>query len=344
MYGYAKPTILKKDFGYVSVKQLRHPIVERLIDYEYVPHDIELGNDNLKGILLYGLNSSGKSTNMKAIGLGIIMAQSGMFVPAQKFTFSPYRSLYTRITGDDNIFRGLSSFTLEMVEVNAILKRADEHTLVIGDEVCRGTEHISGNAIVATTILKLAEAESSFIFATHLHEITTLQEIKKLNNVKAFHLNVSYDEKTKSLVYDRKMKEGSGEQIYGITVARYIIQDKDFIDQALKIKNELLDSHDTIISGKTSNYNKNVYVYECHLCGKKDKKSHLSTLETHHINFQKDCEKGLVKEKQHLKKNQEANLVVLCTECHDKIHEGKIKLNGYVMTSKGKSIVIKNED
>jgi DNA mismatch repair protein MutS len=342
MYGYKRPTIIQKEFGYINAKKMRHPIIERIIDYEYVPHDIELGNEALKGIMLFGLNSCGKSSCMKSLGLNVVLAQSGLFVPAEKLELSPYQSLFTRITGDDNIFRGLSSFTLEMVEVNAILKRANEHTLVIGDEVCRGTEHISGNAIVATTILNLAETKSSFIFATHLHEIMNIKRIKELDNVKPFHLSVKYDDKTKSLIYDRQMKEGSGDSVYGITVAQYIIQDKKFIDTALEIKNELLESFDTMISGKVSKYNTNVLIYECNLCGKKDKNSHLSHLETHHINFQKDCEKGLVKGKQHLKKNQEANLIVLCNECHDKIHSGKIKINGYTMTSKGKTAIVES--
>lgn len=342
LYGYVRPLLVDKPDSYVYASKIRHPIIERIIDYEYVPHDIELGND-LKGMLLFGINSSGKSSCMKAIGLNVVMAQAGLYVPAEKFVLSPYHTLFTRITGDDNIFRGLSSFTMEMVEINAIMKRSDKNTLVIGDEVCRGTEHISGNAIVATTILQLAKSEASFIFATHLHEIMKIQRIKDLSKVKPFHLSVSYDEKTKSLIYDRMLKEGSGEEIYGITVAQYIIQDKNFIDTALEIKNELMESFDSIIPGKTSKYNSNIYVYECNLCGKKDKNSHLSQLETHHINFQKDCENGIVKNKKHLKKNQEANLIVLCNECHDKIHSGKIKLSGYVMTSKGKKIISEDE-
>jgi DNA mismatch repair protein MutS len=156
LYNYVRPTISNKKYGSVDATGLRHPIVERIIDYDYVAHDIKIGHDGLKGMLIYGLNSSGKSVMMKSIGLSIIMAQSGLFVPAKSFTFSPYHSLYTRITGNDNIFKGLSSFALEMMELNSILKRADEKTLVIGDEVCRGTEHISGNALVATTIIKLS--------------------------------------------------------------------------------------------------------------------------------------------------------------------------------------------
>lgn len=339
-YGYSRPQLVDKKYGFIKATKIRHPIIERLINYEYIPHDIELGKD-LKGIMIYGLNSSGKSSIMKAIGLSIILAQSGMFVPCEHMTLSPYESLYTRITGDDNIFRGLSSFSLEMVELNAILKRANEKTLVIGDEVCRGTEHISGNALVASALITLSNSQASFIFASHLHEIMDFEEIKELKNVKAFHISVKYDEKLKSLIFDRQMKEGSGEQIYGVTVAQYIIQDKNFIDLAVKFRNKLTNSYEGILSGKTSKYNKKVIVYECHLCGSKDKSCHISNLETHHINFQKDCEKGLVKNKKHLTKNSEANLVVLCNECHDKIHNGKIVLDKYVMSSEGKTLLIK---
>jgi DNA mismatch repair protein MutS len=209
-FGYTKPNIIdnktNKLNSYIKAENLRHPIVERLIDYEYVPHSIELGNNltnNLKGMLIYGLNSSGKSVLMKAVGLSVIMAQCAMYVPANSFELKPYSSIYTRITGNDNLFKGLSSFTLEMVELNAIIKRADTSSLVIGDEVCRGTEHISGNAIVASTIVSLSENNASFIFATHLHELIHLECIKKLDTVKAYHLSVDFDPKTDSLIYDR---------------------------------------------------------------------------------------------------------------------------------------------
>lgn len=353
MYNYVKPVIKTQNStkktksssnenSFINVTNLRHPIIERLIDHEYIPHSLELGKD-LKGMMLFGINSAGKSSMMKAIGLSVVLAQSGLYVPAERFEYYPYNSLYTRITGDDNIFRGLSSFTLEMVEVNAILKRSSKNTLVIGDEVCRGTEHISGNALVASAILKLAKTGSSFIFATHLHEIMQIKKIQNLTNVKAFHLDVSYDEKTGSLIYDRNLKEGSGNQLYGIAVAQFIIQDKEFIDTAIEIKNDLLDIHDSMVgSGKTSNYNKNVIVYKCNVCGARDKKMCVAFLETHHIEFQKDCVNGFVanKNKTHVKKDQESNLTILCQDCHNAVHAGKIKLNGYKMTSKGKTLII----
>jgi DNA mismatch repair protein MutS len=346
LYNYKKPIIeYNNKTSYIKAKQLRHPIIERIIDYEYVPHDIDIGT-NLKGILLHGPNSAGKSSLMKTIGLTLIMAQSGLYVPAQNFVFSPYTSLYTRIAGDDNIFKGLSSFALEMVELNAILKRAGPNTLVIGDEVCKGTENISGNSIVASTIIYLNKSEASFIFATHLHEVANLDKIKKLDKVKSFHLSVNYDSKTDTLIYDRCLKPGQGDSVYGITFARYIINNNEFIKQATEIKNDLLKQYNTIISGKTSRYNSDVLVDDCQICGKTDLKLHISPLETHHIQFQKDCINEFSKNKPHIKKNSKANLIVLCNECHDKIHNNTFSVEGYVMTSKGKSIKlnINNQD
>lgn len=334
--GYSRPNLIKQPYGYFEATGLRHPVIERLISHEYVPHDTKIG-DKLKGMMIYGLNGIGKSSFMKAVGLAVILAQSGLFVPCSELTLAPYSSLYTRITGDDNIFKGLSSFSLEMVELNAILKRANKKTLVIGDEVCRGTEHISGNSLVASAIIKLSKVESTFIFASHLHEIMEFEEIKEIKTIKSFHLSVTYD-KNNGLVFDRTMKEGSGERIYGVTVAQRFIQDKEFIDMAIKFRNKLMDTHDGLLSGKTSKYNKNMFVYECSRCKCKDKTLYISNLETHHINHQKDCENGLVKGKKHLKKNDEANLVVLCNECHDKVHNGSIILGKYMMTSEGRQL------
>jgi len=349
-FNYTKPVIDNKHEGngYLIAKQLRHPIVERIIEHEYIPHDIHIGTDDLNGMLIYGLNSAGKSVLMKAIGISVILAQAGFFVPAQRFTFYPYKALYTRITGNDNLFKGLSSYSLEIVELNAILKRSDKSTLVIGDEVCRGTEHISGNAIVATTLLRLSDIGSSFVFATHLHELMELEEISTKENIKAFHLSVEHDEVSDRLIYDRVLKPGSGERIYGITVAKYIIKDEDFIKKAMEIKNRLIgkDPNSSSISTKTSNYNSQLLMANCEVCGKPtNNTSNLSKkkLETHHINHQKDCANGFVKDKPHIKKNHISNLAVVCEGCHDKNHAGKIKIEGIRMTSNGKKIIVKKK-
>ncbi len=356
LYNYCKPKIIERmetiddtemgfplDNGFINVVNLRHPIIERIrTDVEYVPHSIQLGQipgkeNNIDVTLLYGLNSSGKTCLMKAIGILIIMAQLGMYVPAEKFEYSPYESIFARITGNDNLFKGLSQFTLEMNELNAILKRKNKKTLVIGDEVCRGTEHISGNAIVASTIISLAKSGCSSIFATHLHDIVKLNQIKSLKNVKAVHLSVDYDKHNDMLIFDRKLKEGSGSSVYGLTVAKHIIKDEEFLATAQEIMNELLDEEETILSTKTGKYNSNIYVHECMICKKKNTmKKHEGVLDKHHINHQKNCnENGFVIGKSHIKMNNESNLVVLCKICHYKVHHNELEIRGYLETSKG---------
>ena len=360
LYNYCKPQIVKNKNktslknGYFNAKKLRHPIVERVNeDKEYIPHNFSLGkgpsgqneNNYLNGMLIYGLNSCGKSTSMKSIGLAIVLAQSGYYVPAEEYYFSPYTSLYARITGNDNIFKGLSSYALEMTELRAILRRTGERTLVIGDEICRGTEHISGISIVATTINRLAKTNCSFIFATHIHELPEIEEVKELKHVKPFHLVVTYDKINDKLIFDRKLKSGTGERIYGITVAKFIIQDNDFIKTAQKIKNRIMNRSNNLLSNKTSNYSSNMYIDKCQICKKEMSTNKLGTgLETHHINFQKDCEDGFVKSKKHIKKNDISNLAIICEECHNKTHDGKLRIEGYVETSNGIELNIKNND
>ncbi len=136
-YSYCKPTIPSTNESvpsYLNATKLRHAIIERLSEeIAYIPNDIILGNIpvesdkqvNANGILLYGLNSCGKSTLMKSIGIAVILAQIGYYVPAEKFVYEPYLALYARITGNDNIFKGLSSFALEMTELDSILKRTE---------------------------------------------------------------------------------------------------------------------------------------------------------------------------------------------------------------------------
>ena len=353
LYNYCKPKIITKDNklldnGFVRCKQLRHPIIERIInDVEYIPHDISLGKDEnyeegadcLEGMLLFSLNGAGKSILMKAIGISVIMAQCGMYVPALSYEYSPYESLYCRITGNDNLFKGLSSFTLEMTELRAILKRSGPKTLVIGDEVCRGTEQISGCSIVASTLITLATTGSSFIFATHLHKIAKMKRIKKLKNVKPYHLTVEYDEEKDILIFDRKLIPGLGPEVYGVTVAKYIIRDNKFMKLTQEIKNELMNKPNELVPNKTSPYNSRVYVNMCAICQKNVKE--YGYLHTHHIAHQKECKNGFVNKKTHIQKNHKSNLVVLCRKCHHKVHDNKIDIIGYKDTSKGRILELK---
>jgi len=291
------------------------------------------------------------SSLMKSVGMSIIMAQAGMFVPASKFEFHPYKHLLTRITGDDNLFKNQSSFVLEMMELREITKRASKNTLVIGDEVCRGTEYISGNAIVTASLIMLSKNDTSFIFASHLHEILNIPEIQQLINsdaMKVCHLSFRYDDKSDNLIFDRILRDGSGDSIYGLTIAKYILHNDELLKIANDVKNKILMQNDKI--SKTSRYNQKLYVDKCEICNISEKDDNLITisseikkkcgklLDTHHINFQKNCKDGLVIEKPYIEMNYKANLIILCKDCHKKVHNNEIVINGYKDSSNGRLI------
>ena len=340
---YNKPTINNQynNKSYFKATQLRHPIIERInIETEYIPTNIQLGCKSSAefqdGILLFGLNSAGKSTLQKAIGIAVIMAQIGYFVPATNFEFYPYKSIITRISSRDNMFKGLSTFGLELVELSAILKRNSENTLIIADELCSGTEHISSLVIVMTMIRMLSEAKASFITATHLHDICKFESLDKITNVKKYHLHVECDEKTNKLIYDRSLRKGSGSSFYGLIVAKHIINDIKFSTYTTEYMNEY--NGFALNSEKKSKYNSKLFIQSCEVCGKIPKEDEIP-LETHHINFQRDCNSdGFINSKKYLHKNHKSNLVVLCHKCHDKIDTKLIEIDGYIDTNDGKEL------
>jgi DNA mismatch repair protein MutS len=325
---YCRPNIIMKNDSYFNAKELRHPIVEKISnDTVYVSHNIALGcMEEQDGILLYGINSSGKSTLMKSIGLNIILAQIGYYVAAKSFTFCPYTSLFTRINCNDNMFRGLSSFMVEMMELMAILKRNNNHTLVVADEIASGTELRSATVIICYMLETLANSKSSFITATHLHDINNISTVKNLDRIRTKHLKITYDHNNDMLIYNRFLLDGQGDTFYGLQVAKYLMKDKIFNDRT----NDILKEYDNI-STITSKYNKDVYLEKCEICESKNK------LETHHITWQKEFDDNDINiNKFHLQKNDPSNLVVLCMECHDKVDRKEININGWVETSNGR--------
>ena len=329
-YNYNKPNLnIDNDKSFINAKGIRHPIIERIIKSSYVKHDIQVGTKDCNGILLYGLNSAGKSSLMKSVGLNIILAQIGYFVACDKFDFYPFQSIFTRIESTDNIFKGLSSFALELVELKAILKRSGRNTLVLADEVCKGTEHRSALIIVMVMIKMLTNSETSFISATHLHELVKYNYINTIKDLKVFHLEVIY--KDNNIIFNRLLKEGNGTEEYGLDFAKYIISDNNFLEISNEIKN-LVNENKSFFENESSKYNSKIIMDKCDICDCK------KNLETHHIEFQKDCDKqGFIikNEKSHIHKDHVSNLVVLCSNCHDKIHNNLIIIDGYEETIKG---------
>ena len=318
--------------SFIEAVNMRHPIIERIQDdFQYVGNNISL---NQNGILLYGINASGKSSFMKAVGLNIIMAQAGMFVAASSFVYYPYHSIFTRISGLDNIYKGMSSFTVEMTELRNILKRCNKNSLVIGDEICCGTEFISALSIVASGIDTLIEKGASFIFASHLHELTKLTSIKaNISKSKLFvkHIRITFDENN-NIIYDRVIQDGQGSNNYGIDVCRTLDMPRDFMKNAELNRKEIVGINSNIINKKSSRYNSKIIIDMCNICNKNKAE------ETHHIIYQQTADKdGFINNRFH--KNAKHNLVAICSECHNKEHSGKIKIECWVSSSKGRKLI-----
>ena len=328
-YSYCKPEIVDHDKSFYEAKQLRHVLIEHIQKNEiYVPNDLTIGKDD-DGILLYGTNAVGKSSLIKSIGICIIMAQAGMFVPCSSFKYKPYRAIYTRILGNDDIFKGLSSFAVEMSELKSILN-CDKNSLILGDEICRGTENNSALRILVSSLMELSNIGCSHIFATHFHEITNMKEVKNLNRLQMKHLSISYNKELQTLVYDRKLKEGPGTSDYGLLVCKSLGFKDEFIKRASSLEIKLELRNDNLLGNKTSNYNSKVIKNNCEVCGEPGIDidhmiSQCKSDKNGNINFG-----GYV-----FNKNHPANLQNLCKDCHkrktkeDVMYVRKKTLNGY---------------
>ena len=313
MYKYCRPMIQDKDAkSYVKMKGLRHVLIEHIEKNElYVTNDIELGLDN-QGILLFGTNAVGKTSLIKSIGVCIIMAQAGLYVPCDSMIYYPYEYLFTRIIGNDNIFKGLSTFGVEMSELRVILNKCNKNSLILGDELCSGTEIDSALSIFTAGLETMYARGSSFIFATHFHQIQYFEEIQRMTKLSLKHLRVKYNHELQKLVYDRKLADGAGESIYGLEVCKSLHLPDDFLKRAHEIRGKF-GSNQSILTLKTSAHNREKIRGVCELC-----KKNIGT-EIHHLQYQRDADKhGIIK---HFHKNHLANLVSICESCHTNIHD-----------------------
>jgi len=208
------------------------------------------------------------------------MAQAGLFVPATNFSFTLYNQLFTRILSKDNPDSGLSTFAVEMLELKNILQRGNEKTLVLGDEICHGTETVSGVSIVAAAIQFLLENNINFLFATHLHQLTELDTI--INSKKLIFLHLSIKQENDILIYNRKLKSGSGSSIYGLDFAKSLNMNKQF----LKYANDFLIQVDK----NSKNELKNMHEHKCSFC---DKESiDYESIDYHHIIEQQNSDEN----------------------------------------------------
>jgi len=227
----------------------------------------------------------------------------------------------------DNLWAGLSSFAVEMSELREILSVADKHTLVLGDELCAGTESISGTAIVASGIQHLHTVEARFVLATHLHDLMKLKQITQLSSLLIWHLHVEYDVVKDILIYHRTLRAGPGSSMYGLEVAKALHLPRDMINSAFEFRKQLL-GEDTVKSA----WNASVVRKICSVCKKND------SLEVHHLQERHEASAGRNKDGTAL--NHVRNLAVLCQSCHDKHHAGTLLIGPVEDTSEGPKRVI----
>jgi DNA mismatch repair protein MutS len=238
-YDYVKPKLHNfSDKETILIKKGRHPVVEQLLgDKQFVPNSTDIGGDHKQLFVITGPNMAGKSVYIRQVAIIILMAQLGCYVPAEKVELSVVDRIFVRSGAADMITSGLSTFMVEMVETAQILNHATEKSLVIMDEIGRGTSTYDGISIAWAVAEYLTEKiRAKTLFATHYHE---LQKLEKKNStlIKNYHMGIK--EENGQPVFLHQLIEGASSHSYGVAVAKLAGMPKKVIDKAYKILNKM---------------------------------------------------------------------------------------------------------
>lgn len=247
---YCRPKINQK--GVIEIKEGRHPVVEKMIPYDmFIPNDTYLDQNEKRISIITGPNMAGKSTYMRQTALIVLMAMIGSYVPARSAKIGIVDRIFTRVGASDDLASGQSTFMVEMTEVANILRNATSESLLILDEIGRGTSTFDGLSIAWAVVEHISNPKllgAKTLFATHYHELTELEG--KLNNVNNYCIAVK--EKGDDIVFLRKIVPGGADKSYGIQVARLAGLPASVLERAKVIVNELSDN-DIIASVKKLN-------------------------------------------------------------------------------------------
>lgn len=215
---YVKPQITNAREGRISIKDGRHPMVEHALKREmFVPNDTELNHNDQEILVITGPNMAGKSTYMRQVAVLTIMAQVGSFIPARSASFSPVDRIFTRVGASDDISTGQSTFMVEMQEVSHILRNATKNSLILLDEIGRGTSTYDGMSIARAVVEYIDEKIHGFtLFATHYHELSDMADHS--SHIKNY--TVTVKERGKDITFLRRIVPGCADRSYGIHVAR----------------------------------------------------------------------------------------------------------------------------
>ena len=234
---YCKPIINKE--GILDIKEGRHPVIEKMLSSgEFIQNDTHLDTNSNRLSIITGPNMAGKSTYMRQVALITLMAQVGSFVPATSATIGVVDKIFTRVGASDDLSMGQSTFMVEMMEVATILKEATQNSLIILDEIGRGTSTFDGLSIawaVAEFIADKNKCGAKTLFATHYHELTELAD--KTEGVKNY--SIAVKEKGEDIIFLRKIVEGGTDESYGVHVARLAGVPKEVTKRANQILKNL---------------------------------------------------------------------------------------------------------
>ena len=223
---YVRPKLVEERD--ICILENRHPVVERVMNSEYVPNDIIM-DEKTNILLITGPNMAGKSTYMRQLAITIIMAQIGCFVPATSAKMPIFDAIFTRIGASDDLVSGESTFMVEMTEANNALSNATQNSLILFDELGRGTATFDGMALAQSIIEYIHnKIKAKTLFSTHYHELTDLENT--LDNLKNVH--VSATEENGNVTFLHKIQNGSIDKSYGIHVAKLANLPKELIKRA----------------------------------------------------------------------------------------------------------------
>ena len=237
---YVRPTVNSR--GVIDIRGGRHPVVEKMIPNDmFIANDVKLDNGENRIAVITGPNMAGKSTYMRQVALIVLMAQIGSFVPAQKAKIGIVDRIFTRVGASDDLASGQSTFMVEMTEVANILRNATRNSLLILDEIGRGTSTFDGLSIAWAVIEHIASPKilgAKTLFATHYHELTELEgKIPGVNNY-----CIAVKERGDDIVFLRKIVKGGADKSYGIQVAKLAGVPDSVIDRAKELVEELVDA------------------------------------------------------------------------------------------------------
>jgi len=235
---YCRPELLTMGSGVLELEECRHPVVETSIN-EYIPNDVRLGQESSRFVVLMGANMGGKSTYLRSAALAVFMAQIGSFVACSSAKLSAVDGIFTRVGADDYLDQGVSTFMAEMTECSTVLKEATENSLVIIDELGRGTSTDDGFGLafaIAEEIIKRIRAFT--LFATHFHELASLQALYPMDVVN-LKMDTVIDEQDGELVFLYQVVDGAADKSLGIRIARMVGFPQEVVEDAESILREL---------------------------------------------------------------------------------------------------------